>query len=287
VKVEVSSVTGRVNIGGIEQPIISQRVIDHEVRMQEGEVNVLGGLIERTETKSLTGWPGLARIPLLRYFFSGENVEKEESEILIVLVPHLVRLQTIAAANLRSLAAGTETNVQVRKESDGQAPQVPAPGQPQVPAPAAAQPTPTPGAAAASATRLRFEPQSVNLKPGETATIGIVVQDVHDLFSIPMLLQYNPAVISVEEVRHGGFLSGGTQEVAIVQRVDKDRGQAIISATRQPNTPGVNGSGTLLGIVVRGVSPGTSSLSIVQVNARDSQQKPIPLLAGEASIRVQ
>ena len=289
VKVEVSSVTGRVNIGGIEQPIISQRVIDHDVRMQEGEVNVLGGLIERTETKSLTGWPGLARIPLLRYFFSGENVEKEESEILIVLVPHIVRLPSIVAANLRSLAAGTETNVQVRKESDGQAPQVPAPGQPQAPPPPAAQPTPTPtpGAGAAGATRLRFEPQSVNLKPGETATIGIVVQDVHDLFSIPMLLQYNPAVISVEEVRHGGFLSGGTQEVAIVQRVDKERGQAIISATRQPNTPGVNGSGTLLGIVVRGVSPGTSSLSIVQVNARDSQQKPIPLLAGEASIQVQ
>ncbi len=55
---------------------------------------------------------------------------------------------------------------------------------------------------------------------------------------IPMLLQFNPAVISIEDVRQGGFLSGGTQEVAIVERVDKERGQAIISATRMPNTPG-------------------------------------------------
>jgi general secretion pathway protein D len=285
VSVEVSSVTGRVTIGGIEQPIISQRKIDHDVRLQEGEVNILGGLIERTETKSLTGWPGLARIPLLRYFFSGETVDKAENEVLIVLIPHIVRLPTISEANLRSLAAGTDTNVQVRRESEVRAPQQPIP---QAPPPAPAPPSgAAPGAEAARAARLRFEPQSVTLRPGETTTIGVVVEDVRDLFSIPMLLQYNPAVISVEEVRHGGFLSAGTQEIAIVQRVDKERGQAIISATRQPNTPGVNGSGTLVGIAIRGVAPGTSSLAVLQVNARDSQQKPIPLVSGEASIRVQ
>ncbi len=94
-------------------------------------------------------------------------------------------------------------------------------------------------------------------------------------------------MISVEEVQHGGFLSGGTQEIAIVSRTDKEHGQAIISATRQPNTPGVNGSGTLMGIVVKAIAPGTSNLSIVQVNAKDSQQKPIPLVTSEATIQVQ
>jgi general secretion pathway protein D len=284
VKIEVSSVTSRVTIGGIDQPVISQRVIEHDVRLQEGEVNILGGLVERTETKTLSGWPGLAHLPLLRYLFSSENVEKEENEVLIVLIPHVVRLPSISEANLRSLSAGTETNVQVRREAETQAPQRPAvPAAPGATPPAGTAP-PTEGE---RATRLRFEPQSVTLKPGETSTIGVVVENVHDLYSIPMLLQYDPKVIAVEEVRHGGFLSGGTQEIAIVQRVDKERGQAIISATRQPNTPGVDGSGTLLGIVVRGVAPGTSSLAVVQVNARDSQQKPIPLVSGEAVIRVQ
>ena len=127
----------------------------------------------------------------------------------------------------------------------------------------------------------------MNLSPGQTATLGVVVDNVTDLYSVPMMLQYNPAVISIEEVRHGGFLSGGTQEIAIVQRVDKEHGQAIISATRQPNTPGVNGSGTLLGVVVKATGPGTSNLSIVQVNAKDSQQKPIPLVTSEATVRVQ
>jgi general secretion pathway protein D len=117
--------------------------------------------------------------------------------------------------------------------------------------------------------------------------VGIAVDNVSDLFSVPLMIQYNPAVISIEEARHGSFLSGGTQDIAIVQRVDKEHGQAIISATRQPNTPGVSGSGTLLGIVIKAIAPGSSNLSIVQVNAKDSQQRSIPLVTSEATVRVQ
>ncbi len=59
VSVEVSSVTGQTNIGGIQQPIISQRKIDHEIRLKEGEANILGGLVEKTDTHGNNGWPGL------------------------------------------------------------------------------------------------------------------------------------------------------------------------------------------------------------------------------------
>jgi general secretion pathway protein D len=134
---------------------------------------------------------------------------------------------------------------------------------------------------------MRFDPRSLSLKPGQLATIGVVVDNVNDLFSIPFLLQYNPAVISVEEVRQGGFLEGGNQSIAIVQRIDKEHGQTIISATRQPNTAGVSGTGTIMGIVVKAIAPGSSNLSILQVNAKDSQQRPIPLVTGEASLQVQ
>jgi general secretion pathway protein D len=127
----------------------------------------------------------------------------------------------------------------------------------------------------------------LSLKAGQTATVGVVVENVNDLYSIPFLLQYNPAVISIEEVQHGGFLQGGDQAIAIAQRVDKERGQAIISATRQPNTPGVSGTGTMMGIVIKALAPGTSNLSIVQINAKDSQQRPIPMVTSEASLTVQ
>jgi len=41
-----------------------------------------------------------------------------------------------------------------------------------------------------------------------------------------------------------------------------------------------------VGIVIKPLAPGTSSLSIVQVNARNSQQRQIQLVTGEASVQV-
>jgi general secretion pathway protein D len=62
IKIEVSSVTGTSTIGGISQPIISQRVVEHDIRLGDGEAYILGGLIQRTDTKTLNGWPGLAKM---------------------------------------------------------------------------------------------------------------------------------------------------------------------------------------------------------------------------------
>jgi len=293
--VEVSSVTGQQPIGGITQPIISQRKLDQEIRLKDGEANVLGGLITRSDTKGINGWPGLAHLPLLRYFFSEDTHNSEDDEILIILTPHIVRLPEWTRANLRPLYTGSESEVKVRREAEVRSPNAPTqqalanPAQ-QVPGGAAvppAQGAPATAPGSTNAAQIRFEPRSLSLKVGQKQTVGIVVENVSDLFSIPFLLQYDPAVISVEEVQHGGFLSGGTQEIAIVQRVDKERGQAIISATRQPNTAGVSGTGTIMGIIVKGIAPGSSNLSIVQVNAKDSQQKPIPLVTGEATLQVQ
>ncbi len=286
VSVEVSSVTGQSNIGGIQQPIISQRKLDHEIRLKEGEASILGGLVAKTDTKSLNGWPGVGKIPLLRYLFSEDSRNYEDDEILIILTPRIVRMPDWSRANLRALYSGSETNVQVRRESDVRAPSQEVPQTPANP-PVTTPPAEANAAQGGQSAQMRFEPRSLSLKVGQQSTIGVVVDNVNDLFSIPFLVQYDPAVISVEEVQHGGFLQGGNQEIAIVTNINKEHGQAIISATRQPNTQGVSGTGTIMGIVVKAIAPGTSNLSIVQVNAKDSQQKAIPLVTSESTVQVQ
>jgi general secretion pathway protein D len=308
-KIEVSSVTGTSTIGGISQPIISQRVVEHEIRLGDGQAYILGGLIERTDTRTLNGWPGLAKIPVIRYLFSSDSIEHEEDEVIIMVIPHIVRLPDWTRENLRGIYSGPDQDIKVKRESEIRTPT-------QEPLKSAAQATAgaTPGATApasgetATAStptapgvnppqgqpgKLRFEPQAITLKVGEATTIAVVVENVNDLFSIPMLLQYNPAVISIEDVQHavgdghhGGFLSGGTQDIPIMASPNREKGQEIISATRAPNTAGVSGSGTLLGIVIKGVGPGSSNLSIVQVNAKDSQQRTIPLVTSEATVQV-
>ena len=307
-QVEISSVASYATIGGIQQPVIAQNKTQQEIRLKEGEVSILAGLIQRIDTNTLNGWPWLANVPIMRYLFSANNKEIQDTETLIVLIPRIVRMPEWTKANLRALYSGTETNPGVRRELDVKSPSSnPSPSATPAVMPQAAPPatgggtalpiatpasgTPAPAASLAppqvNGPRIHFEPGSLSLSPGQTSTVGIAVDNVSDLFSVPLMIQYNPAVISIEEARHGSFLSGGTQDIAIVQRVDKEHGQAIISATRQPNTPGVSGSGTLLGIVIKAIAPGSSNLSIVQVNAKDSQQRSIPLVTSEATVRVQ
>jgi general secretion pathway protein D len=299
--VDVSQITGTSNIGGINQPVIGQKKTEIDVRLKEGEQNILAGLIERTDTKNINGIPGLGEVPLMGYLFSDNSHEIEEDETLIVMTPHILRLPSLTAANLQSMAAGTDSNVRVYHGEVEAVPAVPAaaPGAPPArpnsgvvaPAPgvtptAMAQP-PAAAQGASAAAQLHFEPATVVLKAGDTATLGLAVSNVHDLYSIPLMIHYDPAVVRVEEVRDGGFLSGGSQQVAVVQRIDQQQGQVIVSATRQPNTPGVNGTGTVFGFVVRAVGHGTARLQILQVNAHDSQQQTIPIVSGEATIQVQ
>jgi general secretion pathway protein D len=298
--IEVSSITGTSNIGGINQPVIGSKKIEHDIRLKDGEVSVLGGLIERTETKNQNGIPGIAQIPFLKYFASDNSNEVQEDEVLIVLTPHIIRFPSIEADNLQTVAAGTDSNPRV---SRGPGAALAPNSTQQAPAPASSPFAASPGDSAQAATQagapssvsqLHFNPPTTVMKAGDTTTVGLAVSNVNDLYAIPLLIHFNPATIQVEEVRDGGFLSGGTDTtagnqgaIAIVQRIDSQKGDIIVSATRKPNTPGVSGSGTLLGLVVRAIAPGTSALQVLQVNARDSQQRTVPMVSQEATIQVQ
>lgn len=90
--VEVSSVGQSVAIGGLNEPSFNQRKIEHDIRLKEGEVSILGGLIQSQEIHSVSGVPGLADVPFLRYFFSTTHTEHLETEVLIMMTPYVIRL---------------------------------------------------------------------------------------------------------------------------------------------------------------------------------------------------
>ena len=102
----VSSVTGTTTIGGISQPIISQRTVEHEIRLKEGEVNLLGGILEQTDTKSVSGLPWLAQLPFLKYLFSENRTERVQNEIVFVVTPHIVRGDDFTDLNTRAIDVG-------------------------------------------------------------------------------------------------------------------------------------------------------------------------------------
>src|SRR5581483_1460413 len=99
ITMEVSEVDSTSNIGGINQPVIGQRKIEHEVRLREGEVNLLGGMMENQQSRALTGFPVLAQIPILRYLFGQSTTDNRETETVFALIPHIVRRQVLTDLN--------------------------------------------------------------------------------------------------------------------------------------------------------------------------------------------
>ncbi|HXB67530.1 MAG TPA: cohesin domain-containing protein [Candidatus Acidoferrales bacterium] len=111
IELDINAVNGHVSLGGIDQPIIGQRKITHDVRMREGEVSLLGGLTKFQDNKSKTGIPGLGSIPVLGRLFSGESVDRERSELMIALIPHVIRRPEFTEENLRGIAVGNQASV--------------------------------------------------------------------------------------------------------------------------------------------------------------------------------
>jgi general secretion pathway protein D len=105
----ITSVTGQVNLGGIQQPIIGQRKIQHSLRIREGEVALLGGLVTRQDDKTVTGIPGLSAIPFLGNLFKGSNIDHNRDDIVIAVIPHIIRKPDFTEENMRAVAVGAQS----------------------------------------------------------------------------------------------------------------------------------------------------------------------------------
>jgi general secretion pathway protein D len=293
---DISAVTSYVNIGGISQPVIGQRKIEHEIRLKDGEVNLLGGMLEDQQTKALTGIPGLANIPILKYLFSQTNTEHQENEIVFVVVPHIVRGPEVSKASAEMLDVGTANAIELRRASRPAPPTANVPGaaaavpqaQPQV-APQPVQPNPAMPAAQAGTGggTFLFDPPAVNQTKGATFTVNVMLSGGQNIYSVPLQLNYDPNQLQVVNVSNGGFLSQDGQAVALVHRDDPTTGTLQVTATRPPGAGGVSGQGAVVTLTFMAKGAGQSALTITRGGARDPAMQPIALTGAQAAITVQ
>jgi len=297
ISLDISAVTSHTNIGGIDQPVIGQRKIEHEIRLKEGEVNLLGGILEDQQTKSLSGIPGLANIPILKYLFAQTNTEHRENEIVFVLIPHIVRGHEVSKLNQEVLDVGTANAIELRRfsrpASGGGAPpanQTPA-SQNQAPAAPTQAPPPPPGGqtqppptAGASFT---FDPPSITQPKGATFTANILLSGGQNVYSVPVQLNYDPNALQLVNVSNGGFLSQDGQAVALVHRDDPTSGTVQITATRPPGSGGVSGQGAVVTLTFLAKGNGQTTLTITKGGALDPAMQRIPVNGAQATVTIQ
>jgi len=316
VRIEVSAVTQFAEpVPGVRQPVIGQRVIEHDIRLREGEINILGGILQTQVTEQVSGIPGLSQIPILRYLFSNVSNTIAEDEVLIVLRPHAVRILDLTPVNLRAFDVGTEGDVRLREASETMDPNAQPPAEPVVtppvapaeeqppaeaPAPAVppAQQPPTPAEPAPAApvadvplnapayAVFSFLDPAPSVQVGQTFEITLRIENAQDVFAIPFELLYDPSAVRLVGVKHGSFLAPDGMPIAVVERPTELEGKTIVSLTRPPGSGGVSGTDTVAILTFEAAQAGTASVAILPAGVRTPSNRFVPVQAAQATVTI-
>jgi general secretion pathway protein D len=143
-KVALSSISGK---GFGDLPTFGNREINTTIRLKDGETNMLAGLIRDEERTTLAGVPGLSDLPLVGHLFANNHKETQQTDIILTLTPHIVRVLDLAEEDLRPFrigrdATGAVTDVQPLQNPRDQPINAPAVRDPTAP-PAEPAPKPT------------------------------------------------------------------------------------------------------------------------------------------------
>ena len=105
-KVAVTSLSGS-GFGGL--PTFGNREISTVIRLRDGETNMLAGLIRDDERRSQDGIPGLSDIPGVGRLFAHTQRTTNQTDIVLTLTPHIIRVLDLNEADLRAFRVGRET----------------------------------------------------------------------------------------------------------------------------------------------------------------------------------
>ncbi len=323
VTLDISNQTGTASIGGINQPIISRRSVEHEIRLKDGEINMLGGILEDQITLNTNGIPFLSKVPLIKYLFSQEDKERHTNEVVFLLVPHIVRGQYLTPLNKRAIDVGTGQAIDLRMADSGtRKPENSARQQPSLTSPAPAQGVSQsppgqqqflPAQQQAPPTTPAVQPQaqpdtssankpspatpggpiSLRLDPGVVSTgvngnfnVNVSLAAGQDVAGVSLQLTYDPKVLQFTQVTAGDFLGRDGQSVPVVNRNDPASGTLLVTAQRPPGTGGISGDGVVFNLSFNAKTRGATGIAITVPGVRNSQNQPIQAMGSQTTVNV-
>jgi general secretion pathway protein D len=110
-EVESSTLGANIDIAGQSLPTFGTRRATTFIRMREGESLMLAGLLREDQRRALSGFPGLLRTPLLRRLFGNTNDTIEQTDIVFLMTPRLVRTSEVTQQNLDPIYIGSQQNL--------------------------------------------------------------------------------------------------------------------------------------------------------------------------------
>jgi general secretion pathway protein D len=323
IEVTVSEVDQYVNIGGISQPVIGQTKNNADIRLKEGEINILSSLSQNADSSTLGGIPGLTSIPILGQFLFGASTKnKQASELMIALIPHIVRTPDYTAENLKGIYSGTDQVVKLyyapKTAEEAPASQNP-PATSSANPPAANVPVTVPPPASVPATRqivpgtpqtvapvpplppaqtrperaqpgqahVRFAPAAVEATAGGSVQVSVQIDNAADLFSAsPIRVKYDASILRLNDMTPGELFTRDGVKITSVKDIRNEVGEATLTIARAPGTKGMSGSGSVLMLNFTAIGKGAGAVTLPDFNLKNTQLQPVAATPGELPVKV-
>jgi hypothetical protein len=206
---------------------------------------------------------------------------------------------------MRGIAAGNEATVKLSfaPRQDSAAGATPAPGAPGTPGtappgttpqvqppaaepkPPAAEPPPAAATPGAGPT-VTFAPSAAQAQLGGPLAVAVQVNNATDLFAAPMRIKYDPKVLRLNEIRPGALFSGDGQQPTFTRDIRNEVGEASWNLNRLPGSSGVSGSGTVAVLTFQVIGKGSTTVTVPEINLRNSQMQPLTTTAPSLTVTV-
>ena len=82
----------------------------------------MGGILEKDDTRSVSGTPGLGESPLLKYLFSSQKHEVVNSEVVFAITPRIIRMPQVGNGSTSIVDTGTSQTIEIRPGAPANAP---------------------------------------------------------------------------------------------------------------------------------------------------------------------
>ena len=314
-ELEVSTVKSYLNVGGVSQPLIGTNRDTTDVRLHEGEMNIVGGLDGTQNSSTSNGIPGLVNIPILgKILFGNDHTEKDRQQLMIAMIPHIVRTPDYSRENLRGIMSGYDQVIKMSYAAPGDdggsgasTSNVSPPGAPATPTVAQAPPGfptggpplipglpfqaggPPPGLPPATGgARVSFLPSAISVSPNQPFVVNVQLNGVSDAFSLtPMRIKWDPAVMRLTDATPGDLLSRDNGRVSSVKDIRNDTGEATLTLSRAGGSAGVSGSGPVAILNFVAIGNGSGTVSVTEMGLKNSQSQPVPVTLGAVQVAIQ
>ena len=289
-EVENSTLGANIVVAGQPLPTFGTRRVVTRLRLQDGESNLLAGLLREEDRSSLRGFPGIMHLPIIKQLFSANETSVSSTDIIMLLTPRIVRTHGITEKDLSPIYIGTQQNMGVtgpppliapspeQPLAAGTDPQedaaaftppetelaaVPGSASSPVAASNSTEPVLGPYSEAVSGTQVRIvAPAAAELAvTGGAYTVPIAITGASQLSTLSLSLRFDPDLLRVSTVQEGSFMQQGSADVTFEQDLDPTAGRIDLAFTRTGDQSGAAGSGLVASIVFEPVAQGAATLS--------------------------